>query len=49
MRSTHGATAIEPWTAYEGYASHPKLQDIAAKVRQSDPTLAALPCCCSTW
>jgi len=38
MRSTHGATSIEPWTAYEGYASHPKLQDIAAKIRQSDPT-----------
>lgn len=38
IRSTHGATPIEPWTAYEGYASHPKLQDIAAKIRQSDPT-----------
>lgn len=38
LRSTHGATPIEPWTAYEGYASHPQLQDIAAKIRSSDPT-----------
>jgi len=38
LRSTHGATPIETWTAYEGFASHPKLQDIAAKIRQSDPT-----------
>jgi hypothetical protein len=38
MRSTHGATPIEPWTAFEGYASHPKLQPIAAKIRRSDPT-----------
>ena len=40
MRSTHGATPVETWTAYEGFASHPKLQDIAAKIRQSDPTTA---------
>ncbi|NQU26453.1 MAG: hypothetical protein HQ567_34640 [Candidatus Nealsonbacteria bacterium] len=40
LRSTHGATPIETWTAYEGYASHPKLQDIAAKIRQSNPTTA---------
>ena len=40
MRSTHGATPIETWTAYEGFASHPKLQDIATKIRQSDPTAA---------
>ncbi|MFP6658129.1 MAG: sialate O-acetylesterase [Pirellulales bacterium] len=40
VRSTHGATPIETWTAYEGFASHPKLQDIALKVRQSDPTTA---------
>ena len=38
LRSTHGATPIETWTAYEGFASHPKLQDIAAGIRQSDPT-----------
>jgi hypothetical protein len=38
VRSTHGATPIETWTAYEGFAGHPKLQDIALKVRQSDPT-----------
>jgi sialate O-acetylesterase len=40
LRSSHGATQIETWTAYEGFASHPQLQDIAAKIRQSDPTTA---------
>ena len=38
LHSSHGATQVETWTAYEGFASHPKLQDIAAKIRQSDPT-----------
>jgi sialate O-acetylesterase len=38
VRSSHGATPIETWTPYEGFASHPKLQDIAAKIRRSDPT-----------
>ena len=38
MRSSHGATPVETWTAHEGFASHPKLQHIAAKIRQSDPT-----------
>jgi len=38
MRSSHGATPIETWTAYEGFAAHPKLQHIAAKIRQSDPS-----------
>jgi len=38
VRSSHGATPIKTWTAREGFASHPKLQDIAAKIRQSDPT-----------
>lgn len=38
LRSTHGATPVETWTPYEGFASHPKLQDIAVKIRQSDPT-----------
>ena len=38
MRSSHGATPIETWTPYEGFADHPKLQDIALKIRQSDPT-----------
>jgi len=40
LRSTHGATPVETWTAYEGFADHPKLQDIARTVRQSDPTTA---------
>ena len=40
LRSTHGATPIETWTPYEGYASHPKLQDIADRIRCSDPTTA---------
>jgi len=38
MRSSHGATPIETWTAYEGFAAHPELQHIAAKIRQSDPS-----------
>ncbi|MDP6444137.1 MAG: sialate O-acetylesterase [Pirellulaceae bacterium] len=37
VRSTHGATPIETWTAYEGFADHPKLQEIALRVRQSNP------------
>jgi len=40
LRSTHGATPIETWTPYEGFASHPELQDIAARIRRSDPTTA---------
>ena len=40
LRSTHGATPIETWTPYEGFASHPKLQDLAARIRRSDPTTA---------
>ncbi|MEK6238256.1 MAG: hypothetical protein N2C14_26370, partial [Planctomycetales bacterium] len=38
VRATHGATPIETWTAYEGFADHPKLQEIALRVRQSNPT-----------
>ena len=38
IRSTHGATPIETWIAYEGLAAHPKLQDIALRVRQSNPS-----------
>jgi sialate O-acetylesterase len=38
IRSSHGATPIETWTAYEGFAGHPKLQDIAERIRQSDPS-----------
>lgn len=37
IRSTHGATPIETWTAYEGFADHPELQGIALRVRQSNP------------
>ena len=40
LRSTHGATPVETWAAYEGFADHPKLQDIAQRIRQSDPTTA---------
>ena len=38
VRSTHGATPIETWIPYEGVAPHPKLQNIALRIRQSDPT-----------
>jgi len=38
LRSTHGATPVETWTAYEGFAVRPALADIAARVRSSDPT-----------
>ncbi|MCB9883700.1 MAG: hypothetical protein H6834_18065 [Planctomycetes bacterium] len=37
LRSTHGATPIETWTPYEGFAAQPTLQHIALKIRQSDP------------
>lgn len=40
VRSTHGATPIETWIAYEGFANHSKLQDIAQLVRQSNPSTA---------
>jgi len=38
LRSTHGATPIETWTSYEGFASHPKLQHLAMRIRQSNPS-----------
>lgn len=38
LRSTHGATPIETWTAYEGFAGHPELEEIARRVRESDPS-----------
>ena len=38
LRSTHGATQIETWTPFGGYADHPKLQDIVLKVKPSDPS-----------
>jgi hypothetical protein len=40
LRATHGATPVETWTAYEGFAEHPKLQDIALRIRQSNPSTA---------
>ena len=38
VRSTHGATPVETWTAYEGFVAHSDLQDIALQIRQSNPT-----------
>lgn len=40
IRSSHSATPSETWTAYEGFAEHPQLQDIAAMIRSSNPTTA---------
>lgn len=37
VRSTHGATPIETWTALEGFEDHPKLQEIAIRIRRSNP------------
>ncbi len=37
IRSSHGATPVETWTAYEGFAANPQLQEIAAKIRVGDP------------
>lgn len=37
VRSTHGATPVETWTAYEGFTAHPKLRDLAEKIRVNDP------------
>ena len=49
LRSSHGATPIETWTAYEGFAAHPRLQDIALEIRQSDPTTADGKEACATY
>ncbi len=38
LRSTHGATPIETWTPYEGFASNPHLKDITLKIRQTNTT-----------
>lgn len=38
IRSTHGATQIETWIPYEGFADQPQLQDFVRTIRQSDPT-----------
>ena len=38
IRSSHGATPIETWTSYEGFLSQESLNDIALRVRQSNPT-----------
>ena len=38
LRATHGATPLETWCAYEGFAEHSKLQEIALRIRRSDPT-----------
>ncbi len=40
LRSTHGATPVETWTPYEAFAARPELEDIAQRVRSSDPTTA---------
>lgn len=37
LRSTHGATPVETWTPYEGFAQRPALAEIARRVRSSDP------------
>ena len=37
VRSTHGATPVETWTPYEGFAQRPALAEIARRVRSSDP------------
>lgn len=37
IRASHGATPVETWTAYEGYAGHPELNGTALLVRESDP------------
>lgn len=39
LRSTHGATPVETWTPYEGFAARPALASIARRVRESNPTL----------
>ena len=38
LRSSHGATPVETWTAYEGFAAQPDLQHIAKLVRETDPS-----------
>ncbi len=38
LRSSHGATPIETWTSYAGFASQADVEAIALRVRESDPT-----------
>lgn len=40
LRCTHGATPVETWTPYEGFAARPALAGITERVRSSDPTTA---------
>jgi len=37
LRSSHGATPVETWTAYEGFAAQPELQNIVLNIHESDP------------
>jgi hypothetical protein len=37
IRASHGATPVETWTAYEGFAAQPDLQHIARLIEESDP------------
>lgn len=38
LRSTHGATPVETWTAYEGFAARTPLAEIQQQIRSSNPT-----------
>jgi len=37
LRSSHGATPVETWTAYEGFVGKPDLQHIVQLIQESDP------------
>ena len=41
LRSSHGATPVETWTAYEGFASQPDLKHITQLIEETDPSTPA--------
>jgi hypothetical protein len=41
LRSSHGATPVETWTAYEGFAARPDLKHITRLIEETDPSTPA--------
>lgn len=41
LRASHGATPVETWTAYEGFASQPELKQITQLIEETDPSTPA--------
>lgn len=41
LRASHGATPVETWTAYEGFAAQPDLKHITQLIEETDPSSPA--------